>query len=76
MKDDAEVLKLHITFLFDHMSISENTVPNEMKSARVEPLFKKNNKLDPSYPRSASIWNNVSKILERPSNLTLQILVL
>ena len=39
MKDDAEFLKAAIT-LFINMSITTGTVLEEMKSARVRPIFK------------------------------------
>ena len=45
VKDSASFLKLPVTFLIN-MSISENCVPDDMKEARVKPLFKKGSNLD------------------------------
>ena len=64
IKDGAEFLKSPITLLIN-MSITTGTVPEEMKSARVRPIFKKNNPLDVSNYRPVCILSIVSKILER-----------
>ena len=47
------------------MSISENCVPDDMKEARVKPLFKKGSNLDVGNYRPVSILSIISKILER-----------
>ena len=47
------------------MSIDTNTVPDELKFAKVKPLFKKNSRLDVGNYRPVSILCIVSKILER-----------
>ena len=64
LKDAAVFLKLPITFIIN-MSISENYVPDNMKIARVKPLFKKNSNLDVGNYRPVSILSIVSKILEK-----------
>ena len=46
-------------------SIVTNTVPDELKFAKVKPLFKKNSRLDVGNYRPVSILCIVSKILER-----------
>ena len=47
------------------MSIDTNSVPDEMKFAKVKPLFKKGSRLDAGNYRPVSILPIVSKILER-----------
>ena len=47
------------------MSIVENKVPEELKSAKVVPLYKKGNKSEVGNFRPVSILSIVSKILER-----------
>ena len=64
IKDGAEFLKTPITLLIN-MSITTGTVPEEMKSARVRPIFKNNNPLEVCHYRPVSILSIVSKILER-----------
>ena len=54
------------------MSISENTVPNGMKVARVKTLFKKNSNLEVGNYRPVSILSIVSKILERAVYIQLE----
>ena len=46
-------------------SINSEIVPEEMKFARLRPIFKKNSPLDVSNYRPVSILSIVSKILER-----------
>jgi hypothetical protein len=64
LKDAASYIKIHITFLVNS-SITSNSVPTELKCAKVKPLFKKNNRSDVSNYRPVSILSIVSKILER-----------
>ena len=71
LKDGAEILKLPITWIIN-LSISENTVPNEMKVARVKPLFKKNSNLEVGNYRPVSILSIVSNILERAVYIQLE----
>ena len=72
VKDGADVLKLPITWIINS-SISENTVPSEMKLARVKPLYKKNSNLEVGNYRPVSILSIVSKILERAVYVRLEI---
>ena len=53
------------------MSINSGIVPDEMKFARVRPIFKKNSQLDVSNYRPVSILSIVSKILERSISIQL-----
>ena len=63
LKDGAVVIKDHITFIIN-LSITSNSVPTDMKFARVRPLFKKNSRSDVGNYRPVSILSVVSKILE------------
>ena len=45
IKDGASELTKPITFIVN-LSISSGIVPDQLKTARVKPLFKKNNRLD------------------------------
>ena len=64
LKDGASELKGALTFIIN-LSIDTKTVPDEMKFAKVKPLFKKGSRLDVSNYRPVSILPIVSKILER-----------
>ena len=64
IKDGANVLKIPITFIVN-FSITTSTVPEDMKIARVKPLYKKNSSLEAGNYRPVSILSIVSKILER-----------
>ena len=48
-----------------NLSITQNKVPNDLKQAKVTPLFKKNDKLEVSNYRPISVLNSVSKLLEK-----------
>ena len=54
LKDAAKVLKIPITFIIN-LSISSHTVPDDLKFAKVKPLFKKNDRLKPENYRPVSI---------------------
>ena len=71
LKDAAPVLKIPITFLINK-SISEGVVPDELKLAKVKPLFKKNDRLRPENYRPVSILSIVSKILEKSVYIQLE----
>ena len=64
LKDAASIIKIHITYLIN-LSISESTVPQEFKVAKVKPLFKKKDRLQAENYRPVSILCIVSKILEK-----------
>lgn len=64
LKDAAPFIKIHITFLINSSIVNES-VPNDLKSAKVKPLFKKNSRSEVSNYRPVSILSIVSKILER-----------
>ena len=71
LRDGASELKYVLTFIVN-LSISTNTVPIELKKARVRPLFKKSNRLLVSNYRPVSVLNVVSKILERAVYIQLE----
>lgn len=71
LKDGASLLKIPVTFLLN-MSISENSVPDALKIARVKPLYKKNSNLDVGNYRPVSILSIVSKILEKAIYIQLE----
>ena len=64
LKDAAPILKVPVTFLIN-LSMSEGEVPDELKMAKVKPLFKKNDRLKPENYRPVSILSIVSKVLEK-----------
>ena len=64
LKDGANELKGPLTYIIN-LSIDTKIVPDEMKFAKVKPLFKKGSRLDSSNYRPVSILPIVSKILER-----------
>ena len=64
LKDGAPVLKTPITAIINQ-SIQSGIVPDEMKEARVSPIYKKNSPLEVGNYRPVSILCIVSKILER-----------
>ena len=64
IRDGAPVLKIPITYIVN-LSITTATVPDDMKVARVKPLYKKNSSLEAGKYRPVSILNVVSKILEK-----------
>ena len=64
LKDGATALKDQLTHIIN-LSITTSTVPEEFKSARVRPLFKKNSRSDVGNYRPVSILCVSSKILEK-----------
>ena len=64
IKEGADIVQFPITHIIN-LSILTNTVPRDMKTARVRPIFKKNSPLEASNYRPVSILSVVSKILER-----------
>jgi hypothetical protein len=64
LKDGAAQIAPLITYIVN-LSITTETVPDTLKTARITPLYKKKSKLDVSNYRPVSVLNCVSKILER-----------
>ena len=64
LRDGASVLKAPITHIVNQ-SIQSGIVPNDLKTAKVIPLFKKNNNTESCNYRPVSVLSAVSKILEK-----------
>ena len=64
LKEGAHQLAPIIRHIIN-LSITNNHVPEHLKHAKVETLFKKNDKLDVSNYRPISVLSCVSKILEK-----------
>ena len=64
LRDGAIVIKDHLAHIID-LSVSSNSVPKDFKTARVKPLFKKNERSEFDNHRPVSILSVASKILER-----------
>lgn len=64
VKDGASALAKPITYLVN-LSITSGIVPEELKQARVKPLFKKNDRSEIGNYRPVSILCIISKILEK-----------
>ena len=71
--DGAKGIAYPISYIIN-LSLKTGVVPDEMKTARVIPLYKKNSKLEPGNYRPVSILSTlVSKILERAVHIQLEI---
>ena len=64
LRDGAIAIKDHLAHIIN-LSISSSSVPKDFKSARVKPLFKKNERSEVGNYRPVSILSVASKILER-----------
>ena len=64
LRDGAETISNAITHIIN-LSIETGIVPDQLKYAKVKPLYKKNSRLDVGNYRPVSILCTISKILER-----------
>ena len=64
LKDGAEILSKPISEICN-LSISHGIYPNACKVAKLEPIFKKGKKVDPSIYRPISLLPLISKIIEK-----------
>ena len=64
VKDASPIIVSPLTNI-TNLSLIQGGVPDDLKSARVVPLFKKQGKLSVENPRPVSILNIVSKIIDR-----------
>ena len=64
IKDCASIIAGPLSHIIN-LSIIQGSVPDDLKSARVVPLYKKNDKTDVGNYRPVSILSVVSKVLER-----------
>ena len=71
LRDGACSLKKPITYLVN-LSITSGIVPDDMKIARVCPIFKKNSRLEVGNYRPVSILVVISKILEKSVYIQLE----
>ena len=72
IRDGAKGIAYRISYIIN-LSLKTGVVPDEMKTARVIPLYKKNSKLEPGNYRPVSILSTLSKILERAVHIQLEI---
>ena len=72
IRDGAEGIAYPISYIIN-LSLKTGVVPDEMNTARVIPLYKKNPKLEPGNYRPVSILSTPSKILERAVHIQLEI---
>ena len=64
MRDSASVIACPLTHVIN-LSITQGVVPDDLKSARVVPLFKKNDKTEVgNYRPFVSILSIISKVLK------------
>ena len=64
VRDSASVIACPLTHVIN-LSIIQGVVPDDLKSARVVPLFKKNDKTEVGNYRPVSILSIISKVFER-----------
>lgn len=64
VKDSASIIAGPISHIVN-LSVIQGVVPDDLKSARVVPLYKKNDKTDVGNYRPVSILSIVSKVFER-----------
>ena len=64
LKDGAEVIACPLAHIIN-LSLHSSQIPEDMKNARVVPLYKKQSKTEPGNYRPVSILSVTSKILER-----------
>ena len=72
IRDGAEGIAYPISYMIN-LSLKTGVVPDEMKTARVIPLYKKNSKLEMGNYRPVSILSTLSKVLERAVHIQLEI---
>ena len=64
LKDSASIISPVVTHIIN-LSIATGKVPDELKLAKVTPLYKKNDKLDVGNYRPVSVLSVLSKVLEK-----------
>ena len=64
VKDSASVITCPLTHIVN-LSLIHGTVPDDLKSARVVPIFKKNDKTEVDNYRPVSVLCVISKVFER-----------
>ena len=64
VRDSAPMISEPLSHIIN-LSIIQGSVPDDLKSARVVPLFKKNDKTEVGNYRPVSILSVISKVLEK-----------
>ena len=64
LRNSASVTVCPLTHIIN-LSITQGVIPDDLKSARVAPLFKKNDKTEVGNYRPVSILSIISKVFER-----------
>ena len=64
IKDGAKLISSPLAHIVN-LSLTSGIIPNDLKSARVTPIYKKNSKLEPGNYRPVSILSTISKLFER-----------
>lgn len=64
VRDSASIIVCSLTHIIN-LSIIQGVVPDDLKSARVVPLFKKNDKTEVGNYRPVSILSIISKVVEK-----------
>ena len=64
IKDGAKFIVSPLTHILN-LSLSTGEIPENLKSAKVMPIYKKNSKLEAGNYRPISILNTLSKLFER-----------
>ena len=64
LKDGAEVIACPLSHIIN-LTLHSSQIPEDMKNARVVPLYKKQSKTEPGNYRPVSILSVTPKILER-----------
>ena len=62
-RDGASIIACPLTHVIN-LSLNQSVVPDDSKSARVVPLFKKSDKTEVGYYRPVSILTIISKVFE------------
>ena len=64
VRDGASIIACPLSHVIN-LSLIQGTIPDDLKSARVVPLFKKNDRTEVGNYRPVSILTIISKIFER-----------
>ena len=64
LKDGAKFITAPLTYIIS-LSISQGKIPSELKSAKITPIYKKQNKAEAGNYRPISILSAVSKLFEK-----------
>ena len=64
LKDGAKFITAPLTYIIN-LSISQGKIQSELKSAKITPMYKKQNKAETGNYRPISIFSAVSKLFEK-----------